>query len=494
MFMDPETAMSMPHRPHWPNAQVQPSLPVYQRSTVETTTVDVGDHQVRAILAQPHQSAPFLISHSGIAGQWYTLFSSSKSADGRLIDSEPGFFNGYQNGGTVVVPYRSFEFPQRIDVLSGGVLYFPLHGSFGHAPVAGTISFLDWTESLIGGVGSGIPAIPVQGANSLVLVRLAATVTNVPAAGDLQVVYGVIDAAGVVTFISTSFAGYANGPFLGSLALTMPATAVGLVGVGLRGVNPIFLNLASVDVSLNTTTATVNLSTGLGSFTGKQISGFASLTSAVQAARVTAASVLLTNTASSLNANGYILATGISGCLPSSAALLGESSVATKAQTRTFPFVDGAYAAIRPSSDLPYSSMDSLPAKTLNRVLFVVRGQDATPVSMKIEAHEVIEVISPDPLFAPRKARPSAPYCAYLDDVAEDPSCLILCENKNHLKEIGRTIGTLALRYLPDMAIEQVARVAESQKPGSGGAVREVGKLVKDAIVPKGAMQKKTKK
>lgn len=448
MFLDPAAATRPAMRSLYPNFKVRAACPVYQRGVYETTTVDVGDHQVRAVILQPSLSAPVLLSGSSLANVSSTLFKATLSRGGRLVDTTPGIYAGNQR----MPIYRSFEIPSDCTFSINASIGIPIHGGF-YTPalVAATTAantqtqhmFRDFTEVLNGGVDTGVRGIPVNGTNDAVDLYLSFRSTVAYTNGDLIMRLGTCTSAGVITYTSFNMVGASSatgGTNVAGGSITCPAGAVAITS--LEVVSSVARGFAFTGVHVNHSvgaSTAVDVSVGLGSFTGSPVSGLPSFLAVCQAARVTAASVLITNTSSALNANGFITGAGMQNISPSAAGIYGENSVASVTTAKTTTLVDGAYAALTPDVDLDYTPIDSLPALDSNRAIFFIQSQDNTPITLKIEYQLVVEVLSQNPIFPPEEARSDLATVTALQGLSHG-GYLLMCENKLHLSAIANLL------------------------------------------------------
>jgi hypothetical protein len=473
-FLDPSTAQDS-DRFCWPNAHCKPACPVYQRGVVDVATLDVGDHQARAVIVQPHAAAPIMISHGRLASRQFVLFDGTSIVGGRLIDSSnPGFA---ASTAADQPPFITFEIPAAQSFSIGTVLALPLHGSFGTPYNAlGNVRmsvaqacFEDYTAVLNAGTDTGVRAIPCE-AGDVVKVDISGTCGSAAYAnGDLVLDVVTSSATGVLTTTSANIVvpvALAVPNFFGAYGqISTPAGAVGIVSAMIRGVVARFITFQRCSILHESSSGGANISTGLGVFTGASISGMNSLRAVAQEARLNSLSCLLTNTASSLNANGFITGCGIPGATPASVGIVGEDSVASAVSSRTFKFLDGSYTSLRPAQDLCFSPLDSLPPNRANRVIYFIRGQDATPVTFKIEYQAVLEVISADPLFPPERVVFDEKAMTAVERLAEGPAYLILCENALHMGKILKKVGKVAKFAAPVlgmMGAPHLASLAEA--------------------------------
>lgn len=459
-FLNPATGSQPQGRFLYPNSRVRPSCPVFQRNVIESQTVDVGQHQVRHVLLQPHVSAPIMVSHQTLPFVNGVLFNGVAS-EGGLCDMEAG---GFYSGNQRMPWFRSFRMPAFFSSLGNGAgVGVPIHGAFyspstvaantpSSAVAPGNILLRDFTEvNNATGDFTGVHGLPLgPDGNDVIVVHMgfASPGTSLVDNVDLSIRLGLCDAGGTVTYqttvmnITRSLA--ANGvascsisPTAGTIALT----SLELVNTRGTGFTLDIGYFKVVHALLSG--VTVNNGVGSGSFVGAPVRGLASVTASCQAARVTSASLLLTNTTSSLNANGFITACGVQAALPSNTGLLGIQSIGALATARSFPFVDGCYSAIAPNINLDYESLDSSPSLALNRVVMTVKGQDNTPVIFKLEYNVIVEVISQDPLFPAQMAVIDQRRVQALQMLQESGAYLILSENKLHWNSIKNAIKAL---------------------------------------------------
>jgi hypothetical protein len=369
--------------------------------------------------------------------------------------------------------------PSILGVGTGGFA-IPIHGAFGTptnlasgVTAPASACFEDFTEVLNAGTGTGVHAIPCEEGDHVYMTMIGAVISG---SGTQEFHVLTSSSSGAITVTSATYGSFgAPGSFNGYAVVTIPSGAVGIVGCYLRSSVGGTLGLYQLSVQHFSASSSANVSTGLGVFAGDPVSGMASLRELTVEARVTALSCLLTNTASALNANGFFCGVGVSQSLPAEAGILGESSAFALSSARTFPFVDGAYTAIRPADDLEFTPLDSLPMEKQNRVMFFVRGQDNTPVVFKVEYHGIIEVVSSDPLFPPSPVFTDCDATGALEKLAESSAYLILSENKFHLGSVMKKIGSVAKwaaplvadKFLPGMGVPVEGAILAAEQAAS---------------------------
>jgi hypothetical protein len=452
-FLSPEVAAEATSRVLFNNSRVRAADPIYQRGIVETSTVDVGDHQNRAVLVVPHQACPVLVSHTAQAGVG-TLFHGKPRA-GRLVDVTKGIYAGTD---AVAPPFRAFEVPADWAGTTGTRFPIPIHGAWYTAAAAGSglvstssTQFRDFTDQLVGGVSNAKRAIPVQ-SGDFVSIKVEFQIAPIITVTDLVLEIVTIDATGARTATTANAAVNNLLPTSGMSAIaTVPVGAVGLAAASLLSAATVIRRFSSIVVQHSTSSGVVDLSMALGSYTGVPISGLASLAPVCTAGRVTALSAKVTNTASALNANGFIIANATQDATPAAIGCFGESSIASLASSKSFKFTDGSYMALAPSIDLEYMPLDSAPSENMTMGIFVVQTQDNTPITFKVEYHMMFEVVSQDPLFAPHKPLHDAAQIAALAQAQEAGGYLVLSENPFHwgsiataLSKVGKGVGGFA--------------------------------------------------
>lgn len=444
-FLSPEVCADASTRVLYPNANARAACPVYQKGIIETSTVDVGNHQNRGILVVPHMACPIMLSHSALSGVALALFHASTTEAGRLKDPCPGRY-----GGSQLQPlYSAHEIPQHCDFAAGSSIAIPIHGGFytdnalsssSAQRNASSTMYRDWTTVLNGGVPTAVRAIPASTGDS---VRLTSVVRSgtVWASADLQLDVVTTDTAGVLTTTSASLVATAVTTLVVvGAAITLPA-CVGICSVSIRCVNARSVDFQTLDVIHSPAGATVPTGTELGTYVGSPISGFASLKPIATSARVTALSLKVSNTSSALNANGYIVGFATQAAFPGNAGCFGESSISGLVSAKSFKFVDGSYMAMAPALDLQFSNVDTLPSYGTGIGMYVVTGQDATPITMKCEYHAVVEIVSQDPLFAPMPAGYHPEFLTAVKSAQESGGYLVLSENPFHWGVIGSLLG-----------------------------------------------------
>lgn len=497
-FLSPEVCQDASKRVLFPNAMVKPACPTYQKGIIESNTLDIGDHQVRNILLLPHVSAPVLLSHQSLAAQAGVLFQATGVRGGRLCSETTGTYGGNQSP----MPwFRSHEVASLWNLATGASVALPIHGcaytaydSNGASALktASQLMIRDWTEVLNGGVGTGVRAIPCM-AGDIIAAHGELRATTAWVAGDLYLDVVTCDALGALTTTSAQI-GFTVGvqySAWASLNVTIPALAVGIVSVSIRNANAATrtYDLCTIKVSHRAVAvqdAATVAATGAGSYVGSALSGLQSMLPTCSAGRVTALSVKVTNTASELNANGYIVAVATADSLPGNVGCFGENTIAGLTTSKSYKFRDGSYMAIAPSLSLDYAALDALPGPKMNYGLFVIQSQDNTPITFKVEYHAVVEVISQDPLFAPITAYMDAAVLQALQKCQESAGYLILSENPFHWGAIGKAIGGAA-RFvnktgllkkaaglgIPGMsALDKVSRAIPLVAAGMAGSTR----------------------
>jgi hypothetical protein len=447
MYLAPEIAADPNYRDLYQNFKVKAACPVFQRGILETTTVDVGDHQVRGVLLVPHAACPVMLSHSSVTAMGGCLFDAKLGRNGRLVEECRGYYGGNQR-----MPYfRAFEAPALWDLAIGGSVAFPIHGSYyspttitGTSALAASTSVMlrDFTEVLNNGVGTNVRAIPAAANDTVSIVaelrKSVAWVDN-----DLNFRVGTTNSAGTITYTATPMSGPAAASTVIGKTITLPAGAVGITScemVDNKGVAQVF-DFASIRITHQVNSAVIDNSTGLGSYVGSPVSGLASLAPVCQSARVTAISGLVTNTASALNANGFIITTATQNALPGNAGIYGENAIASLTSSRSSTVVNGAYLALAPAIDLDYGPLDCLPDLNLGVGIFVIQSQDATAITLKVEYNLVVEVISQDPLFPAMHQHVDMGLITTIQQMQEVGGYLINCENPLHWSTIGSTLS-----------------------------------------------------
>lgn len=437
-FLSPEVCATESNRVLYNNGCVRAADPIYQRGVIEASTANLASSEGRAILLTPHQACPVSVSHSGLTGVGI-LFKSEGIRNGRLYDLTRGIHAGNDSPAP---PYRSYELPAYWSAAVASTLAIPLHGGF-YNPVVGGASglqqqtatnFRDFTELAdAAGALTGRRVIPVVAGDSIRSV-LSSARGGVFVAGDITLSIVTYNNAAVRTVTTSNFAPTIVGS-LGNVlvgAVAIPAGAIGLAAVYLTAAVATPLFLSDVMVVHEAATAAVDAGVGYGSFVGTPISGLASLTPVCSAGRVTALSLKITNTSSALSTNGFILATATQDATPASTGIVSDATIAAFAATKSFKFADGAYMALAPSIDSAYMPLDSSPQSHCPMGIFYLQGQDATPLTFKLEYNMMFEVVSQDPLFAPHKPLHDPEQLRALAQAQEAGGYLILSENPFH--------------------------------------------------------------
>jgi hypothetical protein len=493
-FLSPEVCADPKYRVLYQNTKTKAACPVFQRGIIESSTTDVGDHQSRSIMLVPHAACPVMVSHSVLSNQGVCLFDAKLKTGSRLRDT----YRGVYGGNNVLPHYRSFEIPAAIDLAAGATMGLPIHGGFyGATTITGStaytpqqqVMYRDFTEVYNGGVATGVRAIPVAATDTVSIV-FAGRSTVVYTNAEMKFRIRHTNSTGVITSTeatmnTVSGSGTANTFYAGTV-LTVPALAVGLVSAEIvsAAAGSRQFDLVEVRVVHQVNTANSDVSSNGGSFVGVPISGINSLLPVCQSGRVTAISLKLTNTSSTLNTNGFIVAMATQNCTPSSAGVFGENSIASVTTARSFPVADGAYMALAPAIDLDYSSLDSLPGEECPIGLFIVQSQDNTPVTLKLEYNALIEVVSQDPLFAAHAQSYDPEQIRAIQHAQIGSGYLILSENPNHWSEIKATmerVGKFGRKYI----VPTVKLASALGVPGAGvvnmgiGGIQSIRRLAK---------------
>lgn len=439
MFLDPASAPDTT-RVRLRDTFSKDSCPVYQRVSRTATTIDVGSNQQIAVMLNPSTLCPLLISTPTVpTNTRFELFNGSEVRNGRLIDPVGGIH--VCTGSNVPVPdFKTMEIPSSNAFSVGEKFWYPLHDSFGTSTdstttTATATSLICPTAVLSNGTPTGSIGIPVNPGMGVSQCGTLLSETGNLLRGNFLMTYGYVDASGTYFEISA-----AMDPLVDNVTrldffdqTPVPANAVALVAVGIQSLVAATVVLRDIGVTLNTFAQTsIPLGVSLGHFSGSPISGFNSLKPLVTDARVIAASLLISNTASSLNANGTIYSSAVNG-FPSNYGIVSAESIAEKTSTTTLPFVDGTYCALNMGSRA-YSSFDTTPDPRAPRCISFIGGQDSTPVSFKAEVHLVVECVSEDPLF-PAESEPFVDYKVIQSAFGSEPA-LLLCENKFHLRKV----------------------------------------------------------
>lgn len=448
-FLSPEVCADASARVLYPNANARAACPVYQKGIIETSTVDIGNHQNRAVLLVPHMACPIMFSHSALSAVALGLFQASTTQSGRLRDPCPGRYGGSEDQPL----YSAHEIPQHVDfTVPGASIALPIHGGFYTANTQDSTSsqrnpaaimFRDWTTVMDAtGVPSSVRAIPGLSGDS-VRITLVARASAAWVAGDLTLDVVTTNVGG--TSLTTTSAALtptsATSPAVLAGSVTLPVGAVGIVSVILRATVIKSVDFSSVCVIHSCNSSTAPAGVQLGTFVGSPISGFASLKPVASAARVTSLSLKVTNTSSALNANGFIIGFATQGVYPGNTGCFGENTISGLVSAKSFKFIDGSYMALAPALDLQFSNVDTLPDYGTGIGMYLITGQDNTAITMKCEYHAVVEIVSQDPLFAPMPAGYHPEFLTAVKSAQESGGYLVLSENPFHWGVIGSLLG-----------------------------------------------------
>lgn len=483
MFLDPQTAQNPSQRFLYPNARARPACPVYQKAIFETSTVDIGDHQVRGVMLQPSPTCPVMLSHSYLVNHNFTLFAG-RLVGQRVVDTVEGEYGGNQ----LLPPFRSHQLPSTVTLLGGTPMPIPIHGSFGNTAFysgavntgLASVSFRDFTEVLNAGISTGVNVLPAfQGEFMTVSLRVGFGTLPLDNSRLLLDVSWANNVGTLATntsaFIFPTTPQIAEAPGVCSAQFSMPTGSVGIASISLRSPSTATYNLYDVLVQISSQTAVpagaLLNATGLGVYAGQPVSGIASIGSAAHALRMSAGSLLLTNTSSSLNTNGFIVGTGFAG-LPSTVGINGENTIGSQVSSRSFALVDGSYASLAPKLDLPFESVYAQPDMNSNRVLWILKTQDNTPISLRLRFDAVIEIVSQDPLFPPLPGYCEPIRMAALNACQESEGYLILTENPFHLSGVAKFIGN---------ALNMGGKLVSIAHPVAGMMMQRVGSGISTA-------------
>lgn len=445
-FLAPEICTVHNNRVLFQNNNVKAACPVYQRGILESGTIDIGDHQVRTVLMVPHVACPILISHNTLTGVATCLADLLVKNGARLLDTWRGLY-----GGNSVLPYyRSHEMPASMDLAAAASIGIPIHGGFySNTTVSGTtaatpqqqVMFRDFTEltNATGGA-TGLRVLPVIAGDGITAFIEARRSTGAFTLGDLVIRIRTCAIDGTVTSATFTLnaVSYTSGTICAGGSHTIAANQVGLLSLELLSgaAGTVSYDLARIRVMHQVNSVNMSLGSFSGSYVGVPISGINSLLPVCQSARVTALSLKITNTTAVLDANGFIVAVATQNTAPGSCGIYGEGSIASATTAKSYPFVDGCYMALAPAVDLDYSTLDSLPGESVPFGMFIIQTQDNKTITMKLEYHALVEVVSQDPLFAPSMQATDPLQIAALQTAQSGAGYLVLSENPLHWKEI----------------------------------------------------------